>query len=398
MAWPRWMLLLGLLGLLVRPSRQLLSLSDRFSRDGHAVARGLLSPAELAAARPLFYAAIARERAFCSACAPPDLQDLQHACFPCDHSFRDERPGNNFNRSRSLALREPALAGLLLRHAGLAAAAAAALGHPRALRLYQATAFLKAPGSGPTIWHQDAAAMPLEDGARTVTLWLALEDAPPACGPLRFLSASHLPGVPLPSLRGLHPSRRMAAFGPWEDAALAAAAGGLRIAEPRRLRAGDGTLHAGWTLHAAGGNACNHTRAALALTYFADGARVHPQLFGRRGGGAGRGAAGFRLPRAGSGGAGAPRLLASTITSGEDRQGVRVSSVAAAAAAAGEGEGEGEEAAEAQVLRVRVLADDVGTWAPWLLAQPPMLIPGRPADVEALVPVVYRRGGDDAGL
>ena len=370
-------LLLAVL-LLARPSRQL-SLSARFARDGHAVARGLLSPAELAAARPLLYSAVARERAFCLACSPARLQDLQDPCFPCDHSYRDEHPSRAFSRSRSLALREPALAGLL-RHPGLAARAAAALGHPRALRLYQATAFLKAPGNGPTVWHQDAAAMPLEDGAAVVTLWLALEDAHPACGPLRFLNASHLPALPLPSLRSLHPSQRMAALRPGEDAALAAAAGGLRVVEPRHLRAGDGTLHAGWTLHAAGGNACNHTRAALALTYFADGARIHRQLLGGVRGGQG---GGFKLPRAAGAGS-ARRLLASTITSGQDRLGVRVSSVAEGA----QGEGEAEE--DPQALHVRLLADDVGTWAPWLLAQPPMLVPGRLADDEALVPVVFR--------
>jgi hypothetical protein len=75
-------------------------------------------------------------------------------------------------------------------------------------------------------------------------------------------------------------------------------------------------------------------------------------------------------------------LVASTITAGQDRLGVRVSSVAAGA--------QEEEEADPQALHVRVLADDVGTWAPWLLAQPPMLIPGRLADDEALVPVVFR--------
>ena len=352
-----------LLCLLLIPYPASCSLGLRLQRDGHALARALLTPAEAAHFRPLVLSAMAREAAFCGACGNASLQSAAHACLACDHSFRDAaRPQKSFLRSRRLEEREPALRALV-RHRGLARAAASALG-ARALRLYQATAFLKEPGDGPTPWHQDHLAIPLGDASSIVTLWLALDDVPAACGALRFLNGSHAAGVPPPSLRGVRLGRRMAAFRPWHDAPLAAAAGGLALVEPRDLRAGDATLHAGWTLHAAGRNACKRARPAVALTYFSEGARVHRGLFRPPAGGAG-----FRLPSRED----AAGLVVTTVEEEEDRLGVRLSRA----------DGGGE-------LVIRLLADDAGTWLPWLLnASPPMLIPGGLVGDDQLVPLVY---------
>lgn len=40
------------------------------------------------------------------------------------------------------------------------------------------------------------------------------------------------------------------------------------------MHAGDATFHFGWTLHAAGANTSQTLRAAMIVTYFADGMRV----------------------------------------------------------------------------------------------------------------------------
>ena len=212
-----------------------------------------------------------------------------------------------------------------------------------ALRLYAASVFLKRPGDGLSLWHQDAAAMPLRSD-KIATLWVALQDVPAAAGPLQFVRGSHLPGVAVPSLRDLPPRERtLAARLPGSTAEVERDTG-LKATAARGMAAGDATIHLGWTLHGAAENAATTDRVALAVTFFEDGARVDPNLL-------------EHVP-AGGREAGASK-------------GVRF---------------RGEDGGE---LIVHILADDRDTWEPWLHARPPLLIPGAPARHPELLPLLF---------
>lgn len=132
----------------------------------------------------------------------------------------------------------------------------------------------------------------------------------------------------------------------------------LSIVEPPRsgMRAGDATLHLGWTLHGALANSCAASRSAIAITYFADGARVHRNV--------------LRMARGGSG----PADAAGVAVAGDERA-IRLSTA----------DGGSE-------LLVRLLTDDSGTWMRWLRARPPALVPGMPVRDAVLTPVLW----DDA--
>lgn len=250
----------------------------------------------------------------------------------------------SFLRARDLAATDAGLAALTHSRA-LAAVVAGAL-RVSGLRFYESSAFIKRSGDERSRWHADAAAMPLRTD-KVATLWVSLSDADADAGALKFLNASHLPGVPRPSLRDVPVFERPLALAEWADATDDAvrAATGLDIVRARAMRAGDATLHLGWTLHAASQNKSPHDRVALAITYFVDGARVDDVLESQSSG------------------------------AGDARGGVRF---------AGDGGSD---------LIVHLLADDVATWTPWL--QERVLIPGARMAHERLTPLLFGgKGGD----
>jgi hypothetical protein len=251
----------------------------------------------------------------------------------------------SFLRARDLGADDPWL-GALTRSRSLARVVAKAM-NVSGLRLYEASAFVKLPGNGVTRWHADAAAMPLR-GDRIATLWIALSDIEETGGALIFLNGSHLPGVPPPSLRDVRPPRaRLAAAAKWLDADDDAVRRATRLAPtaPRRMVAGDATIHLGWTLHSARPNTSPGERIALAITYFADGMRVDDVLEH-----ADKDAADASQQPGGS--------VRFTATGAPD-------------------------------LLVHLLSDDVQTWAKWLHHRPPLLVPGSPMSDELLTPLVY---------
>ena len=121
---------------------------------------------------------------------------------------------------------------------------------------------------------------------------------------------------------------------------------------PEGMQAGDATLHLGWTLHGAKANKCSISRAAVAITYFADGAPIHRNVLRMAQGATSAGQSGSPEPG--------------------DERAIRLST-----------------ADGASELLVRLLTDDAGTWMRWLQARPPVLIPGTPVRDDVLTPLVY---------
>jgi ectoine hydroxylase-related dioxygenase (phytanoyl-CoA dioxygenase family) len=180
----------------------------------------------------------------------------------------------------------------------LAKVAAELLNTP-AVRLYQDTAFFKEPGDVESSWHQDQAAAPLKT-RKFLTIWVALDDMDADMGPLMFASESHC-RKPMPTkkkrskkkakkkdkkkpcaldqlgVRDVPLSKRVGAVRHLTDAVVG---GHFNISRPQPMKAGDATVHMGWTLHRAPPNISptRKTRRAIAITYFADGAFVYPDL------------------------------------------------------------------------------------------------------------------------
>lgn len=227
--------------------------AEGFRAHGHTVLRGLASPAEVAAYRPVI-----------------EEVALRHA--------REKRPlakrdtyGQAFLQVPNLWRVDARVARFVLARR-FARAAAALLGAP-AVRLYHDQALFKEPGGGRTPWHQDQFYWPLEDG-RTITLWMPLADVPAEVGSMTFASGSHRLG----DLGARHISDSSDAH---YEAVVAER--GLPLQTHGPLAAGDATFHAGWTLHRAPANPTSRMRPVMTMIYFADGLRVaEPQHAAQR--------------------------------------------------------------------------------------------------------------------
>jgi ectoine hydroxylase-related dioxygenase (phytanoyl-CoA dioxygenase family) len=131
------------------------------------------------------------------------------------------------------------------------------------VRLYHDQALFKPAGGSATPWHQDQVYWPL-DTTHTITLWMPLVDAPRDMGTMSFAAGSHREG-PLLNVAISDESQQQ-----FE-----------RLVRERRfpvvdheLKAGDATLHAGWTVHSSHPNSSDRTREVLAIIYYADGTRI----------------------------------------------------------------------------------------------------------------------------
>ncbi|MEO1194093.1 MAG: phytanoyl-CoA dioxygenase family protein [Pseudomonadota bacterium] len=125
-----------------------------------------------------------------------------------------------------------------------------------------------------TVWHHDATYWPVA-GDAIATLWLALDPATQATGAMEFVAGSHRWGQRFKAV-SFDPSQTyMEDLPPVPD--IEAARGDYRIIS-YDLEPGDCTLHHGLLLHAAPGNATDHSRRRAYLTRWAgDGVTYNPR-------------------------------------------------------------------------------------------------------------------------
>lgn len=127
--------------------------------------------------------------------------------------------------------------------------------------------FCKMPGDGKQVtWHQDASYWPMTP-SRTVTVWLAVDDADVENAAMRFLPGSHLEGrIPYRESAGgegnvlTQTVENIERFGqPVDDV----------------LRAGQFSLHSDLLLHGSEANRSTRRRCGLTLRYCAVEVRAH---------------------------------------------------------------------------------------------------------------------------
>jgi ectoine hydroxylase-related dioxygenase (phytanoyl-CoA dioxygenase family) len=131
------------------------------------------------------------------------------------------------------------------------------------IRVYHDQALFKEPGGGPTPWHQDQYYWPLE--AEMATIWVPLVDVSPEMGTMSFADGSHREGYlgPIPiSDESEETFRRFI-----EEK-------GYNITQTPAMKAGDATVHAGWTLHSAGGNNTDAMREVMTVIYYPSDAKI----------------------------------------------------------------------------------------------------------------------------
>lgn len=127
--------------------------------------------------------------------------------------------------------------------------------------------FCKMPHDGKTVtWHQDAAYWPLTP-SKTVTVWLAIDDADTENACMRFIPGSHLNGcLPHQSAESLDIEvldrliRGMEQFGEPADVI---------------LKAGEASIHSDLLIHGSGANNSNRRRCGLTLRYCTPDVRAY---------------------------------------------------------------------------------------------------------------------------
>ena len=215
-----------------------------YQRSGHALIRGLATPDEVAAYRPLLLDAVERNK--------QEIRPLAE---------RDTY-GKAFLQIMNLWVGDERVRRFVL--ARRFAQVAADLMGVNGVRIYHDQALFKEPGGGPTPWHQDQHYWPLETD-KTITLWMPLVNVSQESGTMRFASGSHSVGY-----LGDMP------ISDHSDAALQTfiQEKGYQTTTYGAMAAGDATFHSGWTLHGAPGNPTQTMREVMTIIYFADGTRV----------------------------------------------------------------------------------------------------------------------------
>lgn len=224
---------------------------ERFRRDGYVTLKGVLSAAELAEMEAVIDRFLRRDipvpgRDFCDMSGDYERDPEAYAIFNVmlPRRYFPEWQGNLFER----------------RAASIAAALA---GDGLAIDYDQILA--KRPRRPDAVfpWHQDLAYWPVTPDTRTATLWLALDDATPDNGCMRFVPGSNRepklrPHAPLAGDRGKSHTL-VAEVDESRDA--------VRHAP---LRRGDVSVHDERVIHGSGGNTTDGWRRAYVLAFRAE--------------------------------------------------------------------------------------------------------------------------------
>jgi ectoine hydroxylase-related dioxygenase (phytanoyl-CoA dioxygenase family) len=217
-----------------------------YQRDGHILLRGVCSPEEVAAYRPVLTGTVARHNR--ETRKLEDRDTYGKAFLQIGNLWRKDEAARGFVFARRFAR------------------IAAELMEVDGVRLYHDQALYKEAGGGHTPWHQDQYYWPL-DTNNTITMWMPLVDVSVDMGPVTFASGSHKEGF----LGHIAISDDSEAYFD-------------RFVKERGypvvcqgMRAGDATFHSGWTLHSAPGNASRTDREVMTIIYYPDGIRtIHP--------------------------------------------------------------------------------------------------------------------------
>lgn len=220
---------------------------DTYQENGWVLLRGLASPAEVAAYRPIL---TRMTEEFARNYKPLAERDTYGKAFI---QYTNLWARNDAVRRFTLARRFARVAAELMGVDGV--------------RLYHDQALYKEPGGGHTPWHQDQQYWPL-DGVKCVTLWMPLVDADTSMGTMRFASESQNLGYLGPLNISDDSEERLAEM---------VQERGYTVEYAGAMHAGDATFHNGWTLHGAPGNeSTDRTREVMTIIYLEDGARITP--------------------------------------------------------------------------------------------------------------------------
>ena len=217
-----------------------------FQELGHTLIRGVLSPEEIAAYRPVIVGAA--ERYNTEKRKLRDRDTYGKAFLQIMNLWQVDAEARKFVLAKRLAKIAADLMGV------------------ENVRLYHDQALFKEAGGGPTPWHQDQYYWPI-DTHNTITMWMPLVDIDVDMGMLTFASGSYTNGAVFDHEIS---DESESAFDDYVKDKK------FPISRAQTMKAGDATWHRGFTLHNAPGNNSNKMREVMTIIYMADGARVTP--------------------------------------------------------------------------------------------------------------------------
>lgn len=219
---------------------------DEFQEKGHTLVKGVLSPEEIAAYRPVIVGAADRYNT--EKRKLEDRDTYGKAFLQIMNLWQVDQDVRKFVLAKRMAKIAADLMGV------------------RNVRIYHDQALFKEPGGGPTPWHQDQYYWPI-DTFNTITMWMPLVDIDEDMGMLTFASCSYTKGSIFNYEISDESEQAYADYVKEHE---------FPISRANTMKAGDATWHRGYTMHHANGNNSGKMREVMTIIYVADGARITP--------------------------------------------------------------------------------------------------------------------------